>query len=117
MQDFHAEVWGWIVQSASDISASSLSIEAFQGLRKEQRCDLAARYMHDLGIDGESKVSAQGTFFLTFPEFCNNNSNSDRSKSAEFQGAKYVVASNQGICGRNLCEQRHRSSYQRVEHA
>jgi hypothetical protein len=42
----------------------ALTIEAFQGLSKEQRCDLAARYMRDLGIDGESIVSAQGMFFF-----------------------------------------------------
>jgi hypothetical protein len=83
MPDFRADVWGWIVQSASNISASSLPIEAFKGLSKEQRCDLAARYMADLGVDGESIVSAQGTFFLIFPEF-HDNSNGGRSKLAEF---------------------------------
>jgi hypothetical protein len=63
MQNFRAEVWGWIVQSASSISASSLDIEAFQSLTKEQQYDLAARYMADLGVDGDSMVSAQGTSF------------------------------------------------------
>ena len=84
MQDFRAEVWGWIVPSASGISASTLPIEAFEGLSKEQQCDLAARYMGDLGVDGESIVSAQGTFFLIFLELHNKNDNGGRSKFAEF---------------------------------
>jgi hypothetical protein len=63
MRDFRDEVWGWIVQSASGISASTLNMEAFQGLGKEQRYNLAARYMRDLGVDGDSIVSAQGTSF------------------------------------------------------
>jgi hypothetical protein len=97
MRDFRAEVWGWIVQSASDMSASTLNIKAFQGLSKEQRCDLAARYMADLGVDGDSIVSAQGTSFLIFLEPCNNNCG--RSKSAKFRGARNAETSNQGSCG------------------
>ena len=85
MDDFRAEVWGWIVQSASSISASTLPVEVFAGLRKEQRCDLAARYVADLGVDGESIVSAQGTFFLIFLELHNNNDNGGRSKFSEFR--------------------------------
>ena len=116
MRDFCAEVWGWIVQSASDISASSLPIEAFQGLSKEQQHDLAARYMADLGVDGESIVSAQGTFFLIFPKF-HDNSNGGRSKFTEFRGAGNVEASNQGSCGEHLQERCHGSGYQCIEHA
>jgi hypothetical protein len=82
MDDFRAEVWGWIVQSASSISASTLPIAAFEGLSKEQRCDLAARYMADLGVDGDSIVSAQGAFFLIFLEL-HDNDNGGRSKFAE----------------------------------
>lgn len=117
MQDFRAEVWGWIVQSTSDISASSLPIEAIQSLSKEQQCDLAARYMADLGVDGESMVSAQGAFFLIFPEFRINNSNGGRSKFAQFREAGNVEASDQGSRGEHLREQRHGSGYQRVEYA
>ena len=84
MRDFRAEIWGWIIQSASGISASTLPIEAFQRLSKEQQCDLAARYVADLGVDGESIVSAQGTFFLIFLELHSNNGNVGRSKFAEF---------------------------------
>jgi hypothetical protein len=71
MTDFHAEVWSWIVQSALGFSASTLDTRAFQALSQEQRCDLAARYMADMGIDGDSIVSAQGTSFLLFVEFSN----------------------------------------------
>jgi len=102
MQDFRAEVWGWIVQSASGISASTLPIEVFEGLSKEQWCNLAARYMADLGVDGESIVSAQGTFFLIFLEFHNNNNNGGRSKFAEFRAARNAEASNQGSCSGHL---------------
>ena len=102
MRDFRAEVWGWVVQSASGISASTLPIEVFASLSKEQQCDLAARYMADLGVDGESIVSAQGTFLLIFLELCNNNNNGGRSKSTEFRAARNAEASNQGSCSRHL---------------
>ena len=101
MQDFRAEVWDWIVQSAFGISASTLPIEAFEGLSKEQRCDLAARYMADLGVDGESIVSTQGTFFLIFLEL-HNTDNGGRSKFAEFRAAQNAEASNQGSCSGHL---------------
>jgi hypothetical protein len=64
MTDFRAEVWNWVVQSASTFSASTLDIGCFQALTQEQRFDLAARYMAELGIDGDSMVSAQGASFL-----------------------------------------------------
>ena len=99
MRDFRAEVWGWIVQSASGVSASTLPIEAFQALRKEQQCDLAARYIADLGVDGESIASAQGTFFLMFLELHNTKGNGGRSKFAEFPEARNAEASNQGNRG------------------
>jgi hypothetical protein len=66
MTDFRTKVWNWIVQSASGFSASTLDTRAFQALSQEQRFDLAARYMADMGIDGDSIVSAQGTSFLIF---------------------------------------------------
>lgn len=100
MQDFRAEIWDWIVQSCSDFSASTLEIEAFQGLTKEQRCDLAARYMADLGVDGNSMVSAQGTSFPICGELRNNNGS--RSKSAKFREARNAEASNQRSGGRYL---------------
>ena len=117
MQDFRAEVWGWVVQSASGISASTLPIKAFASLSKEQRCDLAARYMADLGVDGESIVSAQGTFLLISLKLHNNDDNGGRSKFTEFRAARNAEASNQGSCSGHLQKQRHRSSHQRVEHA
>jgi hypothetical protein len=60
MADFRMEVWSWVVQSASTFSASTLDVQGFQALTQEQRFDLAARYMVDLGVDGDSIVSAQG---------------------------------------------------------
>jgi hypothetical protein len=64
MTDFRAEVWSWVVQSASGFSASTLDIRGFQTLSQEQRFDLASRYMADLGVDGDSIISAQGTFLI-----------------------------------------------------
>ena len=64
MTDFRAEVWSWIVQSASGFSASTLDIGGFRALSQEQRFDLAARYMADLGVDGDSIVSAQGAYLF-----------------------------------------------------
>jgi hypothetical protein len=72
MTDFRAEVWSWIVQSASGFSASTLDIGGFQALSQEQRFDLAARYMAHFGIDGDSIVSAQGTSFLVFVKHFNS---------------------------------------------
>ena len=66
MTDFHAEVWSWIVQSTSGFSTSTLDIGRFQALSQGQQFDLAARYMADLGIDGDLIVSAQGTSFPLF---------------------------------------------------
>lgn len=83
MAEFRAEVWGWIVQSASSFSASGLPIEAFRSLSKEQRCDLASRYMADLGIDGESIVSAQGSPFRMVSVFSNDDINGCRSNRPE----------------------------------
>jgi hypothetical protein len=71
MTDFRTEVWSWIVQSASQFSASTLDIGGFRALSQEQQFDLAARYMADLGVDGDSVVSAQGTSFLIFVKLSN----------------------------------------------
>lgn len=64
MVDFRAEVWDWMVRSTSGFSASTLDIQGFQTLSQGQRLDLAARYMADLGVDGDSTVSAQGIFLM-----------------------------------------------------
>ena len=64
MTDFHVEVWNWVVQSASGFSASTLDIWGFQTLSQEWQFDLASRYMADLGIDGDSIISAQGTSLI-----------------------------------------------------
>jgi hypothetical protein len=71
MTDFHAEVWDWMVLAASEFSASTLDIGGFQALSQEQRFDLVARYMKDLGIDGESIVSAHGASFPLSVELSN----------------------------------------------
>ena len=71
MTDFHAEVWDWIVQAASGFSASTLDIGGFQTLNQEQQFGLAARYMKDLGIDGDSRVSAHGASFPPSVELSN----------------------------------------------
>ena len=71
MTDFRANVWSWVVQSASTFSASTLNMEGFQALTQEQRFDLAARYMAKMGIDGDSMVSAQGASFPQSLELCN----------------------------------------------
>jgi hypothetical protein len=71
MTDFRAEVWDWIVLAASEFSASTLDIGGFQALSQEQRFGLAARYMKDLGIDGDSIVSAHGASFPLSVELSN----------------------------------------------
>jgi hypothetical protein len=71
MTDFRADVWSWVVQSSSTFSASTLDMEGFQALTQEQRFNLAAGYMAEMGIDGDSMVSAQGASFLQPPGFCN----------------------------------------------
>lgn len=69
MTDFRAEIWDWVVHSASDFSASTLDIGGFQALSTEQRFDLAARYMADLGVNGESIVTAHGMYFRILVKF------------------------------------------------
>jgi hypothetical protein len=70
MRDFSTDVWSWVVQSASTFSASMLDMEGFQALTQEQRFNLAAWYMAEMGIDGDSMVSAQGASFLQSRELC-----------------------------------------------
>lgn len=65
MTEFRAEVWGWIVQGASEFSASSMDVAGFRALSLEQQSDLAASYVRRLGVDGASMVSAQGALILT----------------------------------------------------
>jgi len=60
MTDFREDVWNWIVRGASTFSVSTLDIGGFQTLSQKQRFDLSAQYMADLGIDGDSIVSAHG---------------------------------------------------------
>lgn len=60
MSDLREEVWGWIVEEASDFSASTLNTSGFGLLTRRQRESLAAKYMADLGADGDSVVYAQG---------------------------------------------------------
>ena len=71
MTDFRTNIWSWVVQSASTFSASTLNMEGFQALTWEQQFDLAARYMVEMGIDGNSMVSAQGASFQQSLELYN----------------------------------------------
>ena len=71
MTDFRANIWSWVVQSASTFSASMLNMEGFQALTREQQFDLAAGYMAEMGIDRDSMVSAQGASFQRSLELCN----------------------------------------------
>lgn len=81
MIEFRAEVWGWVVQSATEFSASSLNVKGFQVLNLAQRHDLAAKYLEMLGIDGASMVSAQGEFVLTDLITTNLSQSIDQSQS------------------------------------